>query len=42
MQTLLMLDQKNAKLNKGQKKFVNLKKEVQEMWTVLEHNYNIT
>lgn len=42
MQMLAMLDQKNAKLTKGQKKFINLKKEVFDMYSILEHNFNIT
>ena len=39
---LTMLDQKNAKLTKGQRKFLQLKKEIADMYSTLEHNYNIT
>lgn len=35
-----MLD-KNQKIKMGQKKFLRIKQEVQEMWNQLEHSYNI-
>jgi len=41
LQTNTALLDKNAKIIMGQKKFLRLKKEVQEMWAQLEHSYNI-
>lgn len=42
MQTLAALDAKQNKLFKGQKNFVSLKKEVNDMYAVLEENYDDT
>jgi ABC-type lipopolysaccharide export system ATPase subunit len=36
LEMMIMLEQKSSKLTKGQKKFISLKREVAEMWTVLE------
>ena len=41
LQTNTALLDKDSKIKTGQKKFLRLKQEVQEMWAQLEHSYNI-